>query len=98
MGIYYAAVDRQAKKRLESPEGYSIKSPGIYHPHNPFPHMVVMKNSQGWDFEIINDWGSGDAYYSSEYEDITEQVFKEYLDTFSWSKEQQRVKFKDRRT
>ena len=98
MGIYYAAFDRIAKKRFEAPEMYSSKAPGMYHPNNPFPGMIIMMNSRGYNFELINDADWEGSFYDSQYQDITEQVFKEYLDTFSWSKEQQRVKFKDRRT
>lgn len=75
MGIYYFAVSIENKEYFESPGKYSMKSPGIYWPTNPFPGMVVMKNSKGENFEIWNDCGS---FYDLDLKDITEQVFEEY--------------------
>jgi hypothetical protein len=78
MGIYYSAVDWQNKKQFQSPEGFSIKSPGIFHPNNPFPAMVMMKNYQGYNFELVNDM-SHEYEISCSFEDITQDVYKEYL-------------------
>ena len=75
MGIYYKAMDHQTKKEFEAPGDFSIKSPGIFHPHNPFPHMVVMANSLGENFEIVNDTDE-QVYYSEEYEDMTDYYFE----------------------
>lgn len=86
MGIYWAAVDNTAKEYFESPEDFSIKSPGIFHPHNPFGCMVVMKNMLGGNFEIEND-GQWDCYYSKGYKDITKEVYQEFLKWFPWAKE-----------
>jgi len=81
MGLYYAAVDNKQKKYFESPGKFSIKYPGICHPNNPFPHMVVMKNAQGYNYVIEND-GNCECYYSKDYEDVTEQVYEEYVRLF----------------
>jgi len=87
MGIYYCAVDWNEKKRIEPPRDFSIKAPGIFHPTNPFPNMVMMKNYQGYDFELLDDCGA--AYETAcEFEDITEQVYKEFLDTFPFAKDE----------
>lgn len=79
MGIYYYAVDTLAKLYFGAPVNYSDKSPGIYHPNNPFPHMLVMKNIQGYFFEVWNDC-SNDIPPDDDYVDVTEKVYKEYLD------------------
>lgn len=84
MGIYYAAVDWHEKKRIEPPKGKSIKSPGIFHPKNPFPQMVIMMNSNGYDFSIENDFSTN--YYEG-IMDITEEVYAEYLSIFPCAKE-----------
>ena len=81
MGIYYYAVDYCNKQYFSSPGKYSIKSPGIYHPNNPFPHMVIMKNIQGFHFQILNDM-SNDIPPSNDYEDVTDKVYAEYVDKF----------------
>ncbi len=79
MALYWAAVDHAKKKYFESPSGFSIKEPGIYHYGNPFPCMVVMMNSRGCDYQIEHD-GSPGCYYDRDYEDITEMVYKKLLD------------------
>ena len=86
MGIYYGAVDHDSKEYFESPEGFSIKFPGICAPLNPFANMVIMKNATGHDFRIEND-GDWDCYYSKGYKNITEKVYQEYLELFPQAKE-----------
>lgn len=84
MGIYYFAVDYSQKKQMRAPRSYSDKSPGIFYPGHPLPCMVVMKNMQGWDFTIVNDVSTHEEH---EFEDITEQVFKElkeYFPEYDW--------------
>ena len=87
MGIYYAAVNRDKKEYFEAPGSFANKSPGIFHPKNPFPNMVVMMNSMGHNFEIENDaaWG---CYYDIEgVKDITDEVYKKFLEYYPWAKE-----------
>lgn len=86
MGIYYAAVDRYEKTYFQSPKDFSIKSPGIYHWKNPFPQMLVMMNSRGYDFEIHNDM---EAFYEEycTYKDITDDVYQMLLDEYPEAKE-----------
>jgi hypothetical protein len=81
MGIYYYAVDVAKKEYFSSPLNFAIKNPGIYHPENPFPHMVVMKNIQGYHFEIWDDV-SNDIPPSNDWKDVTEIVYEEYLNSF----------------
>ena len=50
MGIYYYAVDENEKKQIWPPEKFANKSPGVFHPKNPFPGMVVMMNTRGYNF------------------------------------------------
>lgn len=89
MGVYYCAVDMGAKEKIESPGDFSIKFPGICHPHNPFSNMVVMMNSRGSDFKIINDAGGmDDLYYADDLKDVTEEVYQKYLSYFPWAKEE----------
>jgi hypothetical protein len=86
MGLYWAAVDNHNKKYFEPPKGFSNKIPGLYHASNPFPAMLVMMNSRGHNFEIEND-SSWDCYYSRNYRDITDEVYKELLNIFPLEKE-----------
>jgi hypothetical protein len=81
MGMYYYAVDCGHKQYFTAPRNYAIKSPGIFHPKNPFPGMVVMKNIQGFNFEIWDDFSSHIPPEEG-YEEITESVYQEYLDRF----------------
>jgi len=78
MGIYYYAVDENQKTFFSPPGDYNNKSPGIYHPDNPFPSMVIMKNIQGYRFEIYDDCG---AFYETfcTWKDITEEVYAELI-------------------
>lgn len=81
MGIYWSAVDWIQEKQFQAPKDFSIKAPGIFHPNNPFPNMVMMKNYQGYNFELVNDM-STEYETSCSFEDITEEVYKEYKDYF----------------
>lgn len=87
MGIYWCAMDHNRKLKFESPLHFGIKTPGIFHPTTPFPGMFVMKNSQYFDFELVNDC-SEEIYYADGYKDITEEVYKEYLEYFPWAKDE----------
>lgn len=82
MAIYYYAVDKSAKMYFSAPEGYAITAPGIYHPENLFPNMVVMMNVQGFNFDILNDC-SNYIPETNEYTDVTEDVYKQYVSEFS---------------
>lgn len=84
MGIYYAAVDNERKKYFESPK--SIKYPGICHPLNPFGCMLVMKNAQGFNFELESD-AHWDCYYDKDYDDISLQIYEEFKEMFPCAKE-----------
>ncbi len=87
MGIYYFAVDYQDKLQMWAPKKFANKSPGVFYPGNPLPNMIVMKNIQGYNFEIINDASS---YSEHEFKDVTEEVFQELKNTFpdyDWDKE-----------
>jgi len=81
MGTYYYAVDTGQKQYFSPPEHYNVECPGCYHPLNPFPAMVVMKNVQGYCFEIWNDCGN-DIPPEEGYKDITEEAFQELKDEF----------------
>ncbi|MFI0477793.1 MAG: hypothetical protein ACH349_01520 [Candidatus Rhabdochlamydia sp.] len=85
MGIYWCAMDEERKEQFEPPKDFSNKTPGIFHPHSPFPNMVMMMNSFGCRFELVNDCDE-DRYYDVSYKDITEEVYKKYLDYFPWAK------------
>ena len=43
--------------------------------------MVIMKNIQGFHFQILNDM-SNDIPPSNDYEDVTDKVYAEYVDKF----------------
>lgn len=85
MGIYYYAADTKEMKIIRPPGSYANKSPGIFHPNNPFPGMVCMMNVYGYNYEIFNDcgWGPGDE---EGYQEITEEVYQKYLETFKEEK------------
>lgn len=85
MGIYYSAVDIARKLCIEPPRSFANKYPGICHPTNPFSGMVVMKNCQGYNFEIVDD-----CRYEvpDDFKDVTESVYEEYLDKFPFLKEE----------
>jgi hypothetical protein len=82
MGIYWCAIDEYRKEKIKPPANFSNKSPGLFHPNSPFPGIVIMMNTFGNNFEIINDSDWEGPYYDNSYEDITEKVYKKYLDYF----------------
>lgn len=84
MGIYYYAIDHSSKKYMYAPREFSIKSPGFFHPHNPFPGMVMMMNFYGSHFELDNDC-SGEI--PDGYKEVTQEVYERYLKTFEGAKE-----------
>ncbi len=84
MGIYWCAIDEYTKEKIEPPLNFCIKSPGIFHPANPFAGMVMMMNSFGYTFELINDADWEGPYYSNEYKNITDEVYKKYLEYFPY--------------
>ena len=90
MGIYWCAYDENKKTFFEPPKDFSIKSPGIFHPTSPFPNMVVMMNSLGYDFSLACDvgWEGPYGYDVDKYKDITEEVYEKYLSYFPWAKEE----------
>ena len=77
MGIYYFAVDYHEKEQMWAPGSFSDKC--IYHPHHPLPAMIVMKNGQGYDFQIVNDFST---YEEHSFKDVTDQVYQELKDKF----------------
>jgi hypothetical protein len=86
LGIYYYAVDQASKQYFSAPDGFAIRSPGIYHPENPFPGMVVMMNVGGYHFDIWNDT-SQDVPPEDDYEDVTDKVYAEYRSIWLEDKE-----------
>lgn len=107
---YYSAKDYRAKEEIHPPGNYECKASGVYHPKNPFPGMVVMKNTQGCKFEIVDDacitlheenfknisgGGCKFAIYEENFKDITDEVYKEYLDMFRPLKRSFLKKLKD---
>ena len=86
MGIYWCAVDRDRKEKFEAPCEFSITSPGIFHPDSPFPGMLVMMNSLGYNFELVNDGGWDESFYSADIKDITEHVYQKYIKYWNLSK------------
>lgn len=80
MGIYWYAVDEQEKKQIWPPSYFANKSPGVFHPNNPFPGMVTMMNVKGYHYEIHNDFSC--FHDDDEYENITDQVYEEYKEYF----------------
>ena len=81
MGISYYAIDHHHKKFFSAPSGFSDGLDGIYHPKNPFPHMLVMMNLKGYSFDLENDCGY-EIPPAPGYEDITESLYEEYLAKF----------------
>lgn len=82
MGIYYFAVDYSREEQMWSPSSFSNKI--IYSPGHPLPHMIVLKNCQGYNFQIVNDYSSQEEF---EFKDVTEDVYtelKEKFPNFNW--------------
>ena len=94
MSIYYYAVDEFHKKYFSAPSGYALESPGIYHPENPFSHMIVMMNCRGYYFEVWNDC-SLNVPPEDDYEEITETVYQQYLNEFKEFFQPERSKRED---
>ncbi len=72
MGIYYFAVDYNKKEQMWTPGKFSDKN--IYHPNHPLPHMIAMKNCQGYHFEIVNDVNTFEEHG---FKDVTNEVYQE---------------------
>jgi hypothetical protein len=87
MGTYYCAVDIIAKERIYPLSNFTNKLPGLFHPSNPFSNMVVMMNSYGSNFEIVNDGYQEDLYYMHGLKDVTHDVYNRYLNVFPPEKE-----------
>jgi hypothetical protein len=81
MGIYYFAVDHNLKKQMGSPKMFSLSGRNSFSPNNPFPHMVMMENYYGNNFELINDVNST---FEHEYEDVTKETYQKLKDEFPY--------------
>ncbi len=81
MGIYWAAVDRARGEYFEPPGSYANKYPGVCHPSNPFPGMVVMMNCMACEFQMENDMMEP-CYCNGDLKNITEEVYQRYQDLF----------------
>lgn len=90
MGIYWYAYDNYHNKYFMSPTSYSGDS--IIQPNNPFPQMIIMKNMRGYNFGLYNDvsWDIPDKSI-----DITNEVYKEYLDLFPWAEKYYEQKLRE---
>jgi len=77
VGIYYFAVDYRTEQQMWAPKNWSDKC--IYFPTHPLPGMIVMKNCQGCNFEIVND---ASTYTEHGFKDVTEEVYQEFKDEF----------------
>lgn len=77
MGIYYFAVDYEAQEQMWAPKFFSNKC--IYHPRHPLPHMIVLKNCQGSQFEIVNDVSTYDEH---SFKNVSEEVYQELKNKF----------------
>lgn len=88
MGIYYLAYDEREKTIIEPPGKFANKSPGIYHPENPFPSMIIMKNIHGYHYEITNDYC---AFYEEccTWKNVTDEVYQELLKIYPQWKEKE---------
>lgn len=88
MGICYFAVDMNEKTYFGPPGKFADKSPGVYHPDNPFPHMLVMKLVQGFKLDLYNDCGYAPCDDGG-YKDITDKIYKEYLSVYPEAKQRE---------
>lgn len=78
MGIYYFAVDYDAREQMWAPHSWSDKC--ISCPGHPLPAMVAMQNCRGSNFEFINDVSSYDEH---SFQDVTQEVYDEWFKVFS---------------
>ena len=92
MAAYWAAIDFKKGLILHPPGNCACKYPGFYHPLSPFPGMVMMKNSQGYEFVIVNDdsyttfygdWSETDSVYCLEYKEMFKLHFWEACEASS---------------
>jgi hypothetical protein len=82
MGIYYFAVDYSNKLQMWAPKSFSYKC--IYSPNHPLPAMIVMKNCQGYNFEVVNDMAT---YEEHGFKNVTDEVYEEWkkkFPSFDW--------------
>lgn len=77
MGIYYFAVDYDAKEQMWAPKNQSDKC--IFWPGHALPAMVAMKNCRGARFQFVNDVST---YKEHEFKDVTDEVYKEWKEEF----------------
>ena len=82
MGIYYFAVDYHQKKQMWAPKTFSDKC--IYYPHHPLPQMIVMKNCQGYNFEVVNDVSTFEEHGFTTVTDEVYEELKEEFPEFDW--------------
>lgn len=80
MGIYYFAVDYEAKEQMWAPGKFSDKSPGVFSPGHPLPGMIFMKNSRGSNFVVVNDMSTESEH---SFKNVTDEVFEEYKKEFT---------------
>jgi hypothetical protein len=81
MGIHWKAVDIVKKKQIEPFEPFDTKIPGLYNPNSPFPNIIMMMNTRGYNFQMCHDAYEQGPYFG-DYEDITEEVLKEFIKQF----------------
>lgn len=86
MAAYWCVIDKNEMKKFGPPKDFSIKSPGIFNPESPFPAMVIMMNSLGYNYELISD-DNENEYYNEKLKDITEEVYNKLLHYYPWAKE-----------
>lgn len=87
MGIYWCAIDENSKEKIMVPLEFNNKIPGLFHPSSPFSGMVIMMNSYGHNFMLINDCDWEGPYYDDSYKDVTMDVYKRYIEYFPWAKD-----------
>lgn len=79
MSTYWCAIDIDKKLFIQSPDGVSLKFPYFIAIGNPFPAMVMMKNMNG-EFNFILTNEHNDLLYDGNFYDITDEVYREYLE------------------
>lgn len=84
----FKAVDFFSNEQIQPIGGYPVHYPGTVHPMNCFCQMVCMANAEGAHFEIIEEGDHEDMtderwdIFHKEYKDVTEKVYKQYVEMF----------------
>lgn len=80
MSTSYYAINKEINQKFTSPGGYGNSHHCIYSKDNPFVGMWMIATQENTGWEMIGDWDQTDWV---DYEDITDELFKDYREKFT---------------